>query len=67
MDISDEDADEMLLALSHEGFGLPFMARIAEHGREGIAAADEKAWEDNRRALRNAIQETTALGRYRIY
>lgn len=67
MDISNEDADEMLLALSRNGFGMPFTARIADHGREGIAAADAQAEEANRNALRLALESTKAWGRYRIY
>jgi hypothetical protein len=65
--ISDEDADEILSALSDQGFTMPFMARISEHGREGIAAADAKAEEDNRLAIRTALESTTAWARYRIY
>lgn len=65
--ISDEDADEMLLALSQNGFGMPFMARISEHGREGIAAADRQAEEDNRKALREALEGTAAWSKWRIY
>jgi hypothetical protein len=67
MTIDDKDADEILLALSRNGFGMPFMARISEHGREGIAAADAKAEEDNRKALREALESTDAWYRYRIY
>lgn len=67
MDISDEDADELLMALSQNGFGLPFMARIADHGREGIAAADAQAEEANRNAVRKAMESTAVWDRYRIY
>lgn len=65
--ISDEDADEILLALSRNGFGMPFVARISEHGREGIAAADAQAEVNNRQALRSALEGTDAWDRYRIY
>lgn len=67
MEIDNEDADEILSALSRNGFGMPFVARISEHGRDGIAAADAQAEEDNRKALREALEGTKAWSAYRIY
>jgi hypothetical protein len=56
--ISDKRVDDLLLALSHEGFGLPFMASVRDHpDPKELHAADEKAWEDNRESLRNALEK----------
>jgi hypothetical protein len=67
MYISDEDADELLYALCKNGFSAPFVARIADHGLEGIAAADALAHEANRNAVRKAMESTKVWNRYRIY
>jgi hypothetical protein len=67
MEISKEDLDELISALGQESFGMPYMARISVYGREGIAEADRQAEEDNRNALRRALESTKAWSRYRIY
>jgi uncharacterized protein YaaQ len=67
MDIDDEDADELLSALSKNGFGMPFLARVAEYGNEGVVLADEVTKEANRNAIRKAMESTQAWSRWRLY
>lgn len=68
MNLTDAELDSLLLALSSEGFSLPFAARsedylspasIGEEHRAQIAAlraADDEAWDRNRVALRTALE-----------
>jgi hypothetical protein len=66
--MTDEEVDRLLLALSGEGFALPFAARVSDFMPEGqvytaqspelraLKAADTEAWEQNRGALRKALR-----------
>lgn len=68
MDISNEDADAILVALVEHGFMLPFRASIRDYpDKEELKKQDEIAWEGNRNALRLALESTDAWNRYRIY
>jgi hypothetical protein len=58
MDLSEQQMDKFLLALSHEGFALPFMARSRDYETPSeLHAADEQAWKQNKQALQKAIRE----------
>lgn len=61
MEISDEDADELLSALLKNGFSLPFDVQNAPLVREEIIL------EANRNAIRKAVESTDIWNRYRIY
>lgn len=57
MELTDEQADALLVALTREAFGLPFMARSADYATpEELRAADAEAWQENLAALRTALQ-----------
>lgn len=53
--------DKLLLALSREGFGLPFMSSVRTYPKtidnnpQDVAKADKEAWQQNRSALITAM------------
>jgi hypothetical protein len=54
--MGDDQADEILTRLSREGFGLPYMARSRDYATPAeLQAADDEAWRENRKALRQAL------------
>lgn len=66
MDISDEDADEILTALSIQGFRMPHRISILTEVASTQAQIDI-ARTANRNAVKLALESTQAWGRYRIY
>lgn len=62
--LTDEQADIILVALSREGFELPFMARSRDYETaEALRAADDEAQRENRAALRRAFGSAVVAGR----
>ena len=54
--MSDEEVDLLLINLSREGFGMPYMARADDHlDLAELRAADQEAQQLNRDALRRAF------------
>lgn len=66
MDISDEDADEILTALSLRGFGMPYRIRVFTDDADSEAEI-VKARRGNRQAVKEALESTEVWDRYRIY
>jgi hypothetical protein len=61
--LTDEQADVVLVALSREGFELPFMAHSRDYATsEELKAADDEAWRENRAALRRAFGSAVVAG-----
>jgi len=57
MELRQGQIDNLLTALSHQGFALPYMASVRDHPNvKDLQAADEEAWEQNRKALREALR-----------
>lgn len=58
MELTDDQVDAVLVAMSREGFELPFMARSSDYATPAeLKRADEEAWQENRTALRTALRE----------
>lgn len=65
---SDEDADEMLVALMRKGFKPPIPVSFVTDPLTGKNKVnDPEAWIENRNLFRDVIDGTTAWARYRIY
>jgi hypothetical protein len=54
--MSDEEVDLLLINLSREGFGMPYMARASDYSDPAeLHAADQEAQQLNRDALCRAL------------